>query len=238
MHRVGPLLALAALVAWSAVACTSGSDDKATAETTTRAATTTAPTTVETTAEPQPPAGPATLSKAKRKQIYAELASLRDRGVTGDAVYSTVARREGLTVGSVVLIEHEGSLRRWPLPKPPRLTPAAVRAGRPWGARALRSTTSCSQNAPRTAIAHLRWRPANKPGGRQWIAVTNLLRGFQFGKFEAAGPLRPRVRSFEWRRVHGQSIHFWRVLTRVNGRWLGSPTARFTGPTCVAEFEP
>jgi hypothetical protein len=27
-------------------------------------------------------------------------------------------------------------------------------------------------------------------------------------------------------------------LTWNGSRWLGSPTAKFTGPTCVAEFEP
>ena len=74
---------------------------------------------------------------------------------------------------------------------------------------------------------------------RSGSSVTNLLRGFEFGKYEAAGPLKPRVASFAWRRVHGQSIHQWRVLT-WNGTaagW-GARRRRFTGPTCVAEFEP
>ena len=84
----------------------------------------------------------------------------------------------------------------------------------------------------------MRWRPAKKGGRVQWIVVTNLLRGFEFDKYEAGGPLKPKVSSFDWRRVHGQSIHQWRVLTWNGRRWLGSRTAKFTGPTCVAEFEP
>ena len=69
--------------------------------------------------------------------------------------------------------------------------------------------------------------------------VTIFLRGFALGSFEASRPLANGVESFEWRRVHGQAIHYWRVITRDrNGRWLGSATAQFTGPTCIAEFEP
>ena len=177
-------------------------------------------------------------TSADQKQIYAELARLRDQGLSGAEVYRRAAEDAGVPVSSVKLIERQGSLRRWALPKAPKPPPAAVRAGRPWGAKRLRSTTSCSSNAPRTAIAHLRWRPARPAGRTQWIVVTNLLRGFEFGKYEAAGPLKPRVASFAWRRVHGQSIHQWRVLTWNGSRWLGSPTAKFTGPTCVAEFEP
>ena len=223
---------LALLLAAGAVAC-SGSKSAATTgqETTTQAQ---PPPTQIRSAKPPPPAKPPTA--LDQKQIYAELARLRDHGATG--VYRRVAERAGTSVASVKLIERQGSLRRWALPKSPKPPPAAVRAGRPWGATRLRSKTSCSQNAPRTAIAHLRWRPARKSARTQWIVVTNLLRGFEFGKYEAAGPLKPGVASFDWRRVHGQSIHQWRVLTWNGHRWLGSPTATFTGPTCVAEFEP
>ncbi len=76
-------------------------------------------------------------------------------------------------------------------------------------------------------------------GTKQWVVVTIFLKGFALGSFEASGPLPPRASSFKWHRVHGQAIHYWRVITRDrNGRWLGSVTARFTGPTCVAEFQP
>jgi hypothetical protein len=172
--------------------------------------------------------------------VYAELARLRDRGLTGPAAFEQVARREGMSVDSVVLIEREGSLRRWPLPTAPQLPKAAVRvpASRAAASR-LRSSVHCSANAPRTGIADLRWRPVRRPGRRQWIAVTIYLRGFPLGSFEASRPLGNGVSSFEWRRVHGQAIHRWRVITRDrNGRWLGSATATFTGPTCIAEFEP
>lgn len=226
---------MATLVALSAAACSDSGKDAVT----TRAVKTTRPPPPPSEVQnpkPPPPAEPPT--SLDQKQIYAELARLRDRGVTGGAVYREVAEQAGTSVASVKLIERQGSLRNWALPKSPKPPPAAVRAGRPWGATRLRSSTSCSQNAPRTAIAHLRWRPAKPAGRAQWIVVTNLLRGFEFGKYDAAGPLKPRAASFAWRRVHGQSIHQWRVLTWNGRRWLGSPTAKFTGPTCVAEFEP
>lgn len=225
---------MATLVAVGVSACSDSKDEAAT----TRSATTTKaeppPTEVQST---KPPAASKPPTQAEQKRVYQELARLRDRGVSGKAVYARVARRESIPVSSIRLIERQGSLRRWALPSSPKPPPAAVRAGRPWGATRLRSKTSCSQNAPRTAIAHLSWRPS-KRARAQWIVVTNLLRGFEFGKYDAAGPLKPRTSSFDWRRVHGQSIHQWRVLTWDGRRWLGSPTAKFTGPTCVAEFEP
>jgi len=230
------LIVAAMLLAWTAAACSSGSKTKA-AEKRTARGETAAEHGVGEPGNEEPKVTPAAAPKPKRKAIYAELARVRDKGVSGDAVYALVASKEGTSVADVKLVEREGSLRRWKLPPSPKPPVAAVRAGRPWGATRLRSTTSCSQNAPRTGIAHLRWRAA-RPGGTQWIVVTNLLRGFEFGKYEAAGPLPPSRRTFDWRRVHGQSIHLWRVLTFRGGRWLGSPTARFTGPTCVAEFEP
>jgi hypothetical protein len=221
---------IATLVAVGAAACSDSGNDAGT----TRAQTTTEadPPPALSTKPPPPPKPP---NQVDQKQVYAELARLRDRGVAG--VYRKVAERAGTSIASVRLIERTGSLRRWALPRSPKPPPAAVRAGRPWGATRLRSTTSCSQNAPRTAIAHLRWHPS-KRGRVQWIVVTNLLRGFELGRYQAAGPLKPRVASFDWRRVQGQSIHQWRVLTWDGAHWLGSPTAKFTGPTCVAEFEP
>jgi hypothetical protein len=187
---------------------------------------------------PPPAAGPP--SAAKRKRIFAELARLRDRGVTGSAIYRRVAQQENIGVDSVMLIEREGSLRRWKLPAAPKLPKAAVRVPPSRAAATrLQSSVRCSSNAPRTGIARLRWRAVRRPGRRQWIAVTIFLRGFALGSFEASRPLANGVSSFVWRRVHGQAIHYWRVITRDrNGRWLGSATAQFTGPTCIAEFQP
>jgi hypothetical protein len=226
--RAALVLALSALLLSIPVACASDSDESG-------AATTEVVTREESEREAKRLV-PASVPMAERRRVYAELARTRDRGVSGSAVYEQVARRTGVPLSSVLLIEREGSLRSWPLPVTRKLPPSAVRAGRPWGATLLRSTTRCAMNARRTGIANLRWRPA-RPGGQQWIAVTNLLRGFEFGQYEAVGPLPATRRSFEWRRVHGQSIHRWRVITRVGGRWRGSPTATFTGPTCIAEFE-
>jgi hypothetical protein len=232
------LLAVVAFVASGSLSCSSSS--KSSGSTTEQTTQETAGRTESTAAGPPPlpPARPP--SAAKRKRIYAELARLRDRGVTDPAVYEEVARREGIEVDSVMLIEREGSLQRWALPAAPKLPNAAVRVPPSRAAaRRLRSSVRCSSNAPRTGIARLRWRPVRRPGRRQWIAVTIFLRGFALGSFETSRPLASGVSSFEWRRVHGRAIHYWRVITRDrNGRWLGSATASFTGPTCIAEFEP
>ena len=238
MTRFACLLAVVAFVASGSLSCSSSGSSGSTTEQTTREATAQ----TETTAAPPPPLPPPARppSAAKRKRVYAQLARLRDRGLKGPAVYRQVARREGIGVDSVMLIEREGSLRRWKLPAAPKLPKAAVR-GPPSRAAASRlsSRVRCSSNAPRTGIARLRWRPVRRPGRRQWIAVTIFLRGFALGSFEASRPLATGVSSFQWRRVHGQAIHYWRVITRDrNGRWLGSATAQFTGPTCIAEFEP
>ena len=236
MIRFVFLLAFGALVASGSVSCSSSSESsRSTTEQTTTAQT-------ESTAVPPPlpPQLERPPSADKRKRIYAELARLRDRGVTGPAIYRRVARQQDIGVDSVMLIEREGSLRRWKLPAAPKLPDTAVRM--PPSRRAatrLRSSERCSSNAPRTGIARLRWRPVRRPGRQQWIAVTIFLRGFALGSFEASRPLANGVSSFEWRRVHGQAIHYWRVITRDrNGRWLGSATGSFTGPTCIAEFQP
>ena len=237
MTRLGCLLAVLALAAAGSLSCSSSSE---TFESTTETAQETTAQTESTAARPPPPPPARPPSAAKRKRVYAELARLRDAGVTGPAIYRRVARQEDLGVDNVMLIEREGSLRRWALPAAPKLPRAAVRVPPSRSAATgLRSTVRCSSNAPRTGIARLRWRAVRRPGRRQWIAVTIFLRGFALGSFEASRPLANGVASFEWRRVHGQAIHYWRVITRDgNGRWLGSATAQFTGPTCIAEFEP
>lgn len=240
MTRFACLLAIAAFVASGSLSCSSSSESSG--STTEQQTTEEKAARTESTAArppvPPPPARPP--SAAKRKRVYAELARLRDRGVTEPALYQQVARRENIDVDSVILIEREGSLRRWKLPVAPKLPDAAVRAPPSRvAANRLRSSVRCSSNAPRTGIASLRWDPVRRPGRRQWIAVTIFLRGFALGSFEASRPLANGASSFEWRRVHGQAIHYWRVITRDrNGRWLGSAAAQFTGPTCIAEFEP
>jgi hypothetical protein len=234
--RFACLLAVGAFVASGSLSCSSSSESSGSTTTTQETTTQT-----ESTAPRRPPPLPAKPpSAAKRKRVYAELARLRDRGVTEPAVYRRVARQEGIEVDSVMLIEREGSLQRWALPAAPKLPNAAVRVTPSRvAARRLRSSVRCSSNAPRTGIASLRWRPVRRPGRTQWIAVTIFLRGFALGSFEASRPLTNGVSSFEWRRVHGRAIHQWRVITRDrNGRWRGSAIARFTGPTCIAEFEP
>lgn len=236
MLRLSVSFVFALALAAGSLSCSSDSE---TAGTTAKQATT--QTQTETEAQPPPPPPLSTPPGAsKRRRVYQELARSRDRGLSDAEVYERVARREGMDVDSVMLIEREGSLRRWAVPAAPKLPPAVVRV-RPArnAATRLRSSVRCSANAPRTGVARLRWRPARPAGTRQWVAVTIFLKGFALNSFEASGPLSPRATSFQWRRVHGQAIHYWRVITRDrNGRWLGSVTARFTGPLCIAEFEP
>ena len=239
MTRFGCLLGVVALVAGGSLSCSSSSESSG--PTTEQTAHETTGQTESTATRPPPPPPPARPpSAATRKRVYAELARLRDAGVTGPAAYRRVARQEDIGVDNVLLIEREGSLRRWALPAAPKLPRAAVRVPPSRAAATrLRSSVRCSANAPRTGIARLRWRAVRRPGRRQWIAVTIFLRGFALGSFEASRPLANGVATFEWRRVHGQAIHYWRVITRDrNGRWLGSATGSFTGPTCIAEFQP
>jgi hypothetical protein len=120
-------------------------------------------------------------------------------------------------------------------PEPPaRSRPVArpIRRGRD-AARRLRATVSC-EGAPPRAVARLRWRPSR--AGRQRVDVTVLR--FDPGDFQSSRLLgRTRAR-LDWKRVAGEAVHRWRVLTRVGRRWVTSRTAAFTGPGCVGADYP
>ena len=70
----------------------------------------------------------------------------------------------------------------------------------------------------------------------QRVAVTIRRDGFAAGSYEISEALPPGQTNLVWEQVHGQAIHFWRVLTLQPEGWVPSETARFRGPSCVADM--
>ena len=194
MTRFACLLAVAAFVASGSLSCSSSSESS---RNTTEQQTTQDDNRADRRA--QPPRRQYLLRPRNHRRRPSASASTRSSRACVIAasrnplVYQQVARRENIDVDSVILIEREGSLRRWKLPAAPKLPDAAVRAPPSRvAAKRLRSSVRCSSNAPRTGIASLRWRPVRRPGRRQWIAVTIFLRGFALGKLRGIPPARQR----------------------------------------------
>jgi hypothetical protein len=103
-------------------------------------------------------------------------------------------------------------------------------------ATGLSATTRCAGIPPK-AVVTLRWTPSGK--GRQRVDVTAFPNGFSTRKFDSSGRLSSTRSRLEWRRISGEAIHRWRVLTRANGRWYSSAIRTFTGPGCVgADLQP
>jgi hypothetical protein len=119
------------------------------------------------------------------------------------------------------------------------LTTTGVDAGmgaKSKAATGLRATTRCAGTPPK-AVATLRWTPSGQ--GRQRVDVTAFPNGFSTRRFSSSGPLSSTRSRLEWRRISGEAIHRWRVLTRVKGQWYISATRTFTGPGCVGtDFQP
>ena len=109
-----------------------------------------------------------------------------------------------------------------PSSQPPSTNPAA--------ATALRSTVGCRGEPPRARVV-LRWTPSG--AGAQRVDVSVLDDGFAAGTFASSRPLPPDRAVLGWPEPGGEAMHFWRVRTRVDGRWVDSETATFTGPGCV-----
>jgi len=113
------------------------------------------------------------------------------------------------------------------------LATTGIDAGMGAGAKSatgLRAATACAGTPPK-AVARLRWTPSGK--GHQRVDVTPFSNGFSARKYDSSGRLGSTRSRLEWRRVSGEAVHRWRVLTRVNGRWHASATRTFTGPGCV-----
>lgn len=136
---------------------------------------------------------------------------------------STTARRGAAVAGTLLLL----------------LATTGVDAGAGATSKAatgLSATTRCAGTPPK-AVATLRWTPSGK--GRQRVDVTAFSNGFATRKFSSSAQLSSTRSRLEWRRISGEAIHRWRVLTRVKGRWYISATRTFTGPGCVgSDFQP
>jgi hypothetical protein len=103
----------------------------------------------------------------------------------------------------------------------------------PQAATRLSAKPGCTNS--REPVATLRWRPADERGTEQRVIVT-IFPEFDQGQFETSRPLASDRSSLTWRRVHGQAIHSWRVLTRHGDGWAASKTARFQGVVCPADY--
>jgi hypothetical protein len=104
-------------------------------------------------------------------------------------------------------------------------------------ARGLASAARCTRVHPRRALAVLQWTPAAEPGSAQRVEVTIFPDGFEAGPVEHSGLLPPGQSQLRWWRVHGQGVHFWRVLTRDEQGWVASGVSRFEGPLCAVDFQ-
>jgi hypothetical protein len=103
-------------------------------------------------------------------------------------------------------------------------------------AASLRASAQCIGTPPKP-IAYLRWTPSG--AGAQRVDVTLFADGFATRHFDHSVRLSPARSRLSWRRVSGEAIHHWRVLTRVKGRWYSSAIATFDGPGCVgADMQP
>ena len=180
------------------------------------------------------------LGLALRKRIYRALAQARDRGVSGPRAYAVVAAQFRVSLGAVKATARESAVRSWAVPPAPRL-PDGVPMLSPDGPRAaseLSAQPDCVDGEPGRGLVRLTWRPAVEQGAEQRVIATIFRDGFERPAFEASGTLAPGRGSFEWYRLHGQAIHFWKVLTRHAGGWVPSEVARFEGPTCPVDSAP
>jgi len=106
---------------------------------------------------------------------------------------------------------------------------AAAEAGVATG---LAATADC-RGLDMHAAARLTWVPADPPGEMQRVELNIHGDGFD-EDVEHSIELRGNVNAFDWRRVHGSSTHYWRVLTRRGDAWTPSAVATFTGVECPA----
>ncbi len=177
------------------------------------------------------------LGLALRKRIHNSLAQARDRGISGQRAYEATAARARVGVGAVKAIAREGARKAWPLPPAPRL-PVGVPILSPGGlggASELSAKPDCVDGEPGRGVVRLSWRVAAERGLEQRVIVTIFRDGFERPAFEASGSLVPGRASFDWYRLHGQAIHYWKVLTRHADGWVPSAIGRFDGPTCPVD---
>ena len=176
------------------------------------------------------------LRLAVRQRIYRGLVQVRDRGVSGLRAYAVVAGQFRVSVGAVKTTARESALRSWATPPSPRLPDGVpLLAEGPRAASELSAEPDCVDGEPGRGVVRLAWRPASDEGAEQRVIATIFRDGFERPAFEASGTLAPGRGTFEWYRVHGQAIHFWKVLTRYAEGWVPSAVGRFEGPTCPVD---
>lgn len=175
-----------------------------------------------------------------RKRIHGGLARVRDRGISGRRAYEVTAALFRVSVSAVRAIAREGSLKGWALPPSPRLPRGVpiLLPNRASAASQLSAQADCMDEEPGRAVVRLSWQPAGNHGTAQRVIATIFRNGFERRAFEASGALAGRRRVFDWYRVHGQAIHFWRVLTRRANGWVPSAIGQFEGPTCPVASVP
>ena len=180
------------------------------------------------------------LGLALRRRIYAALAQTRDRGVSGPRAYAVVATQFRVSIGAVKTSAWESARRSWAAPRAPRLpdgVPVLSPDG-PRGASDLSARPDCVDGEAGRGVVRLSWRPAAEQGVEQRVIATIYRDGFERPAFEASGALDKGRVSFDLYRLHGQAIHFWKVLTRHADGWVPSEVARFEGPTCPVDSAP
>lgn len=123
------------------------------------------------------------------------------------------------------------------LPPPPTSTIPAeddriAEAGNDAAATALEAETLCLTAVP---AAILGWSiTAGMGDSLQRIDVATARNGFDLGVF-ASGMVEPGRASVLWDAAASGAVHYWRVLTFVDGVWNPSATATFEGPFCIAD---
>jgi hypothetical protein len=123
-----------------------------------------------------------------------------------------------------------------PVPSPrSSLSGPVLVAGGERAASNLESQSGCREDEPGKGFVDLRWSPATRRGQEQRIQVTIFREGFDTGNFKTSEVLTPERDSYQWTQPEGQARHYWRVLTRHSDGWIPSETARFEGPSCVAD---
>lgn len=180
------------------------------------------------------------LGVALRRQIDTALVQTRDRGVSGARAFAVVAARFRVSVGAVRAVASESARKRWLPPRAPQL-PKGVPIRPPDGAlfaTRLEAEPDCVDGEPGRGVVHLAWQPAAERGTEQRVIATIFRDGFERPAFEASAAIVPGRSTFDWYRLQGQAIHFWKVLTRHGDAWVASEVARFEGPTCPIDSAP
>ncbi len=102
-------------------------------------------------------------------------------------------------------------------------------------ATGLTATAECVGGPPEPVV-HMHWDPSGD--GRQRVQVTVFADGFATGRIDRSRRLSSRQSRLTWRRAQGEAKHYWRVMTRIDGRSVPSEIATFEGPGCVGADPP